>query len=115
MAITCPAAKAAAPGIIPTASSSQSPSAPNASAAAIIQPPPLRALTAAHSASKATPLVFHAQIAGPSQRISTAAKKLIPPISANIHRSEEHTTELQSLMRISYAVFCLKTHKNKQT
>src|SRR3546814_5346139 len=28
-------------------------------------------------------------------------------------RSEEHTSELQSLMRISYAVFCLK--KNKQT
>src|SRR3546814_7827563 len=29
-----------------------------------------------------------------------------------IDRSEEHTSELQSLMRISYAVFCLK--KNKQ-
>src|SRR3546814_5315552 len=27
-------------------------------------------------------------------------------------RSEEHTSELQSLMRISYAVFCLKTKKN---
>src|SRR3546814_3127665 len=26
-------------------------------------------------------------------------------------RSEEHTSELQSLMRISYAVFCLKTNK----
>src|SRR3546814_3014913 len=25
-----------------------------------------------------------------------------------VHRSEEHTSELQSLMRISYAVFCLK-------
>src|SRR3546814_8605962 len=32
-------------------------------------------------------------------------------------RSEEHTSELQSLMRNSYAVFCLKTktHKNTQT
>src|SRR3546814_2479841 len=32
-------------------------------------------------------------------------------------RSEEHTSELQSLMRISYAVFCLKkkTHKNSYT
>src|SRR3546814_7953573 len=29
-------------------------------------------------------------------------------------RSEEHTSELQSLMRISYAVFCLKTKTNKQ-
>src|SRR3546814_10650641 len=30
------------------------------------------------------------------------------------NRSEEHTSELQSLMRISYAVFCLKKKKNKQ-
>src|SRR3546814_1040114 len=30
-------------------------------------------------------------------------------------RSEEHTSELQSLMRISYAVFCLKNKKNKHT
>src|SRR3546814_4438847 len=30
-------------------------------------------------------------------------------------RSEEHTSELQSLMRISYAVFCLKKKNNKQT
>src|SRR3546814_1202666 len=30
------------------------------------------------------------------------------------HRSEEHTSELQSLMRISYAVFCLKI-KTKET
>src|SRR3546814_4399247 len=28
-------------------------------------------------------------------------------------RSEEHTSELQSLMRISYAVFCLKKNKTK--
>src|SRR3546814_5526402 len=30
-------------------------------------------------------------------------------------RSEEHTSELQSLMRISYAVFCLKKKKNRTT
>src|SRR3546814_8663688 len=30
-------------------------------------------------------------------------------------RSEEHTSELQSLMRISYAVFCLKKKKNINT
>src|SRR3546814_9560712 len=30
-------------------------------------------------------------------------------------RSEEHTSELQSLMRISYAVFCLKKKKRKKT
>src|SRR3546814_9017407 len=33
---------------------------------------------------------------------------------AHEHRSEEHTSELQSLMRISYAVFCLKK-KNTNT
>src|SRR3546814_1914353 len=31
-----------------------------------------------------------------------------------VPRSEEHTSELQSLMRISYAVFCLKKKKNKK-
>src|SRR3546814_7574835 len=30
------------------------------------------------------------------------------------HRSEEHTSDLQSLMRISYAVFCLKKKKTTQ-
>src|SRR3546814_7784179 len=32
-----------------------------------------------------------------------------------VFRSEEHTSELQSLMRISYAVFCLKKQKNNNT
>src|SRR3546814_1413239 len=36
------------------------------------------------------------------------------PQSSRAERSEEHTSELQSLMRISYAVFCLKKKKNKQ-
>src|SRR3546814_4943263 len=31
----------------------------------------------------------------------------------NVVRSEEHTSELQSLMRISYAVFCLKKKKQR--
>src|SRR3546814_8355631 len=35
-----------------------------------------------------------------------------PEIKTSV-RSEEHTSELQSLMRISYAVFCLKKKKNK--
>src|SRR3546814_2609393 len=34
--------------------------------------------------------------------------------AAPVGRSEEHTSELQSLMRISYAVFCLKKKKRKQ-
>src|SRR3546814_2792238 len=33
-------------------------------------------------------------------------------VALRTRRSEEHTSELQSLMRISYAVFCLKKKKN---
>src|SRR3546814_9904970 len=36
-----------------------------------------------------------------------------PHIMIRDERSEEHTSEIQSLMRISYAVFCLKKNKNK--
>src|SRR3546814_1321490 len=36
-------------------------------------------------------------------------------IGVQMHRSEEHTSELQSLMRISYAVFCLKKKKKHVT
>src|SRR3546814_6815032 len=42
------------------------------------------------------------------QRLSSSA------FTVSMVRSEEHTSELQSLMRISYAVFCLKK-KNKTT
>src|SRR3546814_7920291 len=37
----------------------------------------------------------------------------LPEDIDNVLRSEEHTSELQSLMRISYAVFCLKKKKNQ--
>src|SRR3546814_2609420 len=36
-------------------------------------------------------------------------------LNALKHRSEEHTSELQSLMRISYAVFCLKKKRKTTT
>src|SRR3546814_7553191 len=39
------------------------------------------------------------------------AKLIDQPLHLGITRSEEHTSELQSLMRISYAVFCLKKKK----
>src|SRR3546814_1144020 len=42
----------------------------------------------------------------------------VPPLALRVKhmiRSEEHTSELQSLMRISYAVFCLKKKKNKKS
>src|SRR3546814_6543924 len=38
-----------------------------------------------------------------------------PAPAADAARSEEHTSELQSLMRISYAVFCLKKKKQQHT
>src|SRR3546814_5509592 len=37
------------------------------------------------------------------------------PAPRRRQRSEEHTSELQSLMRISYAVFCLKKKKQKES
>src|SRR3546814_7018032 len=40
--------------------------------------------------------------------IVEVASTVLPPLDL---RSEEHTSELQSLMRISYAVFCLKNTK----
>src|SRR3546814_3377961 len=41
------------------------------------------------------------------------ALRLAARRTATAWRSEEHTSELQSLMRISYAVFCLKTKKTQ--
>src|SRR3546814_8112714 len=43
---------------------------------------------------------------------SSTAK--VPTIDTGTARSEEHTSELQSLMRISYAVFCLKKKKQHE-
>src|SRR3546814_1398300 len=39
----------------------------------------------------------------------------IPRLDDAVTRSEEHTSELQSLMRNSYAVYCLKKKKTKKT
>src|SRR3546814_2737652 len=48
--------------------------------------------------------------AGPTIAVSVGSLAM-PPSIAPEDRSEEHTSELQSLMRISYAVFCLKKKK----
>src|SRR3546814_4422347 len=60
-------------------------------------------------AGEREPLVvfFH----GNGSDLGNAFLKMRPFVEAG--RSEEHTSELQSLMRISYAVFCLKKKKNK--
>src|SRR3546814_2651393 len=47
-------------------------------------------------------------------RRNSATPKRKRPRSRKGGRSEEHTSELQSLMRISYAVFCLKKKKKQQ-
>src|SRR3546814_3972525 len=65
-------------------------------------------------------LGIHRNVArGPKEqkesKVKTAAAQTLKEQSKtpDAHRSEEHTSELQSLMRISYAVFCLKKNKNK--
>src|SRR3546814_8649250 len=54
---------------------------------------------------------------GRFHRIITAHDLDIEPVREDllklVQRSEEHTSELQSLMRLSYAVFCLKKKKKK--
>src|SRR3546814_2853705 len=68
------------------------------------------------------------KLKGAEPLLSTAMKSVgeVMAIGRNIHesmqtalrgleRSEEHTSELQSLMRISYAVFCLKKKKTTKT
>src|SRR3546814_5835025 len=49
------------------------------------------------------------------RRIAPAAFFVSEFVGHAHQRSEEHTSELQSLMRISYAVFCLKKKTNKKT
>src|SRR3546814_7900684 len=52
----------------------------------------------------------------PARRIMKLGTRLSLPAAMDTlsdSRSEEHTSELQSLMRISYAVFCLKKKKSQ--
>src|SRR3546814_5552801 len=66
--------------------------------------------------------LVHDYRAGATPRVSYARRELcaachqnLAPIFSRPLRSEEHTSELQSLMRISYAVFCLKKKKYNNT
>src|SRR3546814_10769364 len=47
------------------------------------------------------------------EKLATLANVHLEELRAVRPRSEEHTSELQSIMRISYAVFCLKKKKKK--
>src|SRR3546814_2575549 len=54
---------------------------------------------------------------GPVKGSKPTVYKLVKAPTSTVQldkRSEEHTSELQSLMRISYAVFCLKKKKTQQ-
>src|SRR3546814_10368832 len=50
---------------------------------------------------------------GKARAMLLAVARAVPMPALAVHRSEEHTSELQSLMRISYAVFCLKKKKEQ--
>src|SRR3546814_5110031 len=47
--------------------------------------------------------------------VAFATGLTLPAVDKVVQRSEEHTSELQSLMRISYDVFCLKNKKQRNT
>src|SRR3546814_3594107 len=64
----------------------------------------VRAALARYRASAGTPLTSAGAVPLPCQ-----------PAPPSLARSEEHTSELQSLMRISYAVFCLKKKTKKNS
>src|SRR3546814_2919355 len=56
---------------------------------------------------------FHLPVLLSSQALARQQRREIQRVRRFDGRSEEHTSELQSLMRISYAVFCLKKKKNQ--
>src|SRR3546814_5159022 len=64
-------------------------------------------------AGRASTITRHAWRGESGGAIQRFDRQLV--IGVNADRSEEHTSELQSLMRISYAVFCLKKKSNKYT
>src|SRR3546814_2359091 len=55
-----------------------------------------------------------APILNADREVVGAVNIAVPTPRWSIDRSDEHTSELQSLMRISYAVFCLKKKKKKK-
>src|SRR3546814_13006015 len=70
------------------------------------------------AAVPATPCSGPAEAVGDADLVFstvTSERALEAATEAAPHRSEEHTSELQSLMRISYAVFCLKKQKDETT
>src|SRR3546814_10585427 len=74
--------------------------------------------TEVEDAAVASGLIYEAVAFGvPDARLGAAIILIVRGKSGpeDADRSEEHTSELQSLMRISYAVFCLKKNNNQET
>src|SRR3546814_8978283 len=64
------------------------------------------------TAASGGPAKRNAFRASASASRSHTSQRRTPALAPYAFRSEEHTSELQSLMRISYAVFCLKKKNN---
>src|SRR3546814_13250645 len=68
--------------------------------------------TPVDSGSKSRLFAVHLNPRGDAVAVGEFGTVLVSGDGGQSWRSEEHTSELQSLMRISYAVFCLKKKKN---
>src|SRR3546814_9377298 len=71
------------------------------------------ALAAAVQPGDCLDVLFTSGTTGLPKGVVTTHEQNLRAIAAWSARSEEHTSELQSLMRISYAVFCLKKKKRR--
>src|SRR3546814_8504581 len=88
-----------------------------------MRPPPCRLAREAEAAGKIPPVRPRSQVfpaSHPPCRVRLAGRGAAVKAGDSqgsamaLNRSKEHTSELQSLMRISYAVFCLKKKKYKK-
>src|SRR3546814_5922375 len=81
---------------------------------------PVRALLYLPDVARLEWARHEAYFAGHADPLDPAALAGMPPerylaLALDLHpRSEEHTSELQSLMRLTYAVFCLKKNKKQE-
>src|SRR3546814_7223290 len=100
------------------------------SCTSLVPPSIEKPLLRSHSRGSAMlprPAASHANPSAPTADINSSCLRLLSSLPANFiiddcagwarpafnSRSEEHTSELQSLLRNSYAVFCLKKKKQK--
>src|SRR3546814_2595507 len=76
--------------------------------------PSRSSMRAYHGAMSSTPAFFTPNCCAQNASVSCGVRMLVVQFTT-VERSEEHTSELQSLMRISYAVFCLKKKTKHNT